>query len=83
METRAQWQASLLFAVVLTGTVGFWAVARRGRAAAAVVSYSLPRLVVTVGGAAVDVDLVDAFATAVALAVVFAFFGGMLTVYGC
>lgn len=54
------------------------AVARRGRAAAAVVSYSLPRLVTTVGGAAVEVERVGVFATA--LAVVFAFFGGMFTV---
>jgi len=37
--------------------------------------------VTTVAGAAVDVDLVGVLVTALALAVVFAFFGGMLTVY--
>lgn len=82
MDTSAQWQETLLFAVALTGTVGVWTVARRGRAAAAVVLYSLPRLVVTVAGAAVEVDDVDAFAAAAALALVFAFLGGMLAVYG-
>jgi hypothetical protein len=40
-----------------------------------VVSYSLPLLVTTVGGAAVAVDLVDVFTTA------FAFFGGMVYVF--
>jgi hypothetical protein len=43
------------------------------------VSYSLPRFVTTVGGAAVAVDLVDVFTTAFTL--VFAFFGGMVYVF--
>jgi hypothetical protein len=63
----------------LIGTLATGAVARRGRVAAAVVSYSLPRFVTTVGGAAVAVDLVDVFTTAFAL--VFAFFGGMVYVF--
>ena len=46
------------------------------------VSYSLPRLVTTVAGAAVELDLVEFLATALALAAAFAFFGGMLAVYG-
>jgi hypothetical protein len=46
-----------------------------------VVSYSFPRLVTTVAGAAVEVDLVGVLLTALALAVVFAFFGGMLAMY--
>jgi hypothetical protein len=37
--------------------------------------------VTTVAGAAVEFDLVEFFATALALAAVFAFFGGMSTVY--
>ena len=55
-------------------------VARRARVAAAVVSYSLPWLT-KVAGAAVEFDLVEFFATGLALAAVFAFFGGMLAVY--
>ena len=70
---------SLLFAVASTGAVVVWVVARRGRAAAAVVSYSLPWLM-KVSGAAVEFDLVEFFATGLALAAVFAFFGGMLAV---
>ena len=70
---------SLLFAVASTGAVVVWVVARRGRAAAAVVSYSLPWLM-KVAGAAVECDLLEFFATGLALAAVFAFFGGMLAV---
>lgn len=65
----------LLFAVAWTGTV---AVARRGRAAAAVVSYSVPRFETTKAGISVGVVVVVVFATTVA------FFllplGGILTV---
>jgi hypothetical protein len=43
------------------------------------VSYSLTLFVTTVGGAVVAVDLVDVFTTALAL--VFAFFGGMVNVF--
>lgn len=68
-------------AVALTGAVDVWAVARRARVAAAVVSYSLPRLVTTVAGAAVEFDLVDVLAAALALAAAFAFFGGIVTIY--
>jgi cytochrome c biogenesis protein ResB len=70
---------TLLFAGALIGTLVVEAVARRGRAVAAVVSYSLPLFVTTVGGAAVAVDLVDVFTTAFAL--VFAFFGGIVNVF--
>jgi hypothetical protein len=64
----------LLFAVAWTGTV---AVARRGRATAAVVSYSVPRFETTTEGTSVGADAVGVFATTAA------FFllplGGMLT----
>jgi len=66
------------FAATFRGVVVVSVVARRGRAAAAMVSYSLPRLVTTFGGAAVDVDLVGIFTPALAL--LFAFLGGMLAV---
>lgn len=72
---------NLLCAVALTGAVDVWAVARRARVAVAVVSYSLPRLVTTVAGAAVEFDLVDVLAAALALAAAFAFFGGIVTIY--
>jgi hypothetical protein len=66
---------TLLFAGTLSGVLGVSAIARRGRVAAAVVSYSLPRLVTTIEGAAVAVDLVDFTTTGGAF--VLAFFGGM------
>lgn len=44
------------------------------------VSYSLPWLT-KVAGAAVEFDLVEFFATGLALAAAFAFFGGMLSFY--
>lgn len=68
---------TLLFVVAFVELMEVSTVARRGRAAAAVVSYSLPRLVTTVAGAAVEVERVGVFATA--FAAVFAFFGGILT----
>lgn len=71
---------SSLFAVASTGVLDVCVVARRARVAAAVVSYSLPWLT-NVAGAAVEFDLVEFFATALALAAVFAFFGGMSAVY--
>ena len=68
---------SLLFAVASTGAVVVWVGARRARVAAAVVSYSLPRLVTTVAGAAVEFDIVEFLAATLALAAVFAFSGGI------
>jgi hypothetical protein len=66
----------LLFAMACSGTT---AGARRGRAAAAVVSYSVPRFETTTEGTSVGVDVAGVFATTGA------FFllplGGMLTVW--
>ena len=64
----------LPFAMAWTGAT---AVARRGRAAAAVVSYSVPRFETTTAGTSVGVDVAGVFATTATFFLLPS--GGMLT----